>query len=97
MTPFYETTDHKPTMISEKNRLEYYSSMVVNKRVNGVLSTSRALGDAEMKFQGITSDLDIVKFVDVPDWVVVACDGLWDVLSTILVRRCLTEAINNGY
>lgn len=44
-----QTTDHTPTIPSERSRIEQSGSFVSNGRVNGSLAVSRALGDFEYK------------------------------------------------
>ena len=45
------STDHKPALEEERRRIENADGMVFRNRVNGVLATSRALGDAAFKEQ----------------------------------------------
>lgn len=69
----------------------------------GNLALSRALGDFEFKQnnnlqaeqQIVTADPDIIQHTATPDdeFLVIACDGIWDVLKSQevidFVRRCL--------
>ena len=61
-------------------------------RVNGNLSVSRAIGDApDKKFvigEGdvMTTDLDGTE-----DYLLVACDGVWDVLSGEEIVECVSK------
>lgn len=41
--------DHKPYIPDEKFRIELAGGWVVNRRLNGVLGVSRAIGDVEYK------------------------------------------------
>lgn len=83
------TNDHKPNVSSERNRIESAGGIVIFGRTNGTLAISRALGDFAMKSleykpeaQCVTADPDTRKHVgDTTDFVLVACDGVWDVLS----------------
>lgn len=66
-------------------------------RVNGNLSVSRAIGDGpDKKF--VTSDADVVchEMDGTEDYVVIACDGLWDVLSGLQVMRCVYNYLSTG-
>jgi protein phosphatase len=83
--------DHKPDDELEKVRIEAAGGHVESNRVNGQLAMSRAIGDYSYKQQperGVDEQLVIAK----PDvvskdrtaedrFVVVACDGIFDVLS----------------
>ncbi|KAH0576799.1 Protein phosphatase 2C [Spironucleus salmonicida] len=83
LTDFNDTTDHKPD--SERDRLANYSSLVIRKRVNGVLATSRSLGDRAMKTQGIIGLAD-VQIVRDFKFVFIGCDGVFDVLTNEQIR-----------
>lgn len=61
-------------------------------RVNGNLSVSRAIGDAKEK-QFVIGEADVATF-DLQgneDYLVVACDGVWDVSSGEEVSQCVTS------
>ncbi|ORC88070.1 putative protein phosphatase 2C [Trypanosoma theileri] len=83
--------DHKPENTEEKARIEAAGGTVSENRVNGQLAMSRAMGDFSYKQQ---KDLDARHqlVIAVPDviqtareagdsFVVLACDGIFDVLT----------------
>lgn len=84
--------DHKPTNESEKARITGAGGYVEYGRVNGNLALSRAIGDFEFKKnyslspenQVITANPDvIVHDLDGEDeFIVLACDGIWDCLTS---------------
>lgn len=88
--------DHKPTNDLEKKRIEDADGFVMNGRVDGMLAVSRAFGDNTLK--GDTYKGSKAKVSPVPDIyikklnedkkynLVLACDGLWDVMSNQDVR-----------
>lgn len=73
----------------EKKRVEDAGGTVVNKRVNGVLAITRAMGDIQFKSthvdraSPVISTPDIVSEIITPmtEFAIIATDGLWDVLS----------------
>eukprot|EP00055_Hartaetosiga_balthica_P002355 m.3681 g.3681 ORF g.3681 m.3681 type:complete len:392 (+) comp2109_c0_seq1:72-1247(+) len=76
---------HKPEREDEKKRIEDSGGIVVwygAWRVNAVLSVSRAFGDAKLK-KYVIPDPDITEhdLDDKCEYVVIACDGLWDVMD----------------
>ncbi len=59
-------------------------------RVNGNLSVSRAIGDAkEKKFVVSDADVESVDLDGSEEYLVVACDGVWDVLNGEEVVECV--------
>ena len=102
--------DHKPSSAEEKARIEEAGGWVHNGRLHGVLGVARAFGDAEhkhlkekswgkeFKADPLTADPDVhVEAVGPRDeFLVLACDGLWDVMSSQqavnYVRRCLRRS-----
>mmetsp|Transcript_65232 Transcript_65232/g.121604 ORF Transcript_65232/g.121604 Transcript_65232/m.121604 type:complete len:402 (+) Transcript_65232:85-1290(+) len=81
-------SDHKPTDWEELRRIEGAGSVVVNKRVNGTLAVARALGDHYLKAPTMLAsavsnvpDVSVVTLYDQDEFIIVACDGLWDVMT----------------
>lgn len=52
-------------------------------RIGGILAVSRALGDLSFKRFGLSPlpDLKRIELRAVHKWLIVASDGLWDVVS----------------
>lgn len=86
------SVDHKPELQEEKKRIERAGGFVEENRVKGILNLSRSIGDLEyksdssipLKDQMITADPDIKKEKITQDclFLIVACDGIWDCLSS---------------
>lgn len=79
------TLDHKPDLFDERSRIESLGGRVVTfvvPRVQGVLAMSRALGDQALK-PYVSPEPRVVKglLASENDFAVVACDGVWDVLT----------------
>ncbi|XP_067682025.1 protein phosphatase 1F-like [Haliotis asinina] len=76
---------HKPERPDEKERIEKLGGVVLHYgtwRVNGNIAVSRAIGDVSQK-PYISSDAEVYSF-DLDgkeDYLVLACDGAWDVLT----------------
>jgi len=100
------STDHKPMDEKERERIEAAGGFVEFNRVNGNLALSRALGDFVFKMndklsqseQIVTCLPDILHEIIEPDWdfIILACDGIWDVLSSQEVTDFITERISRG-
>ena len=97
------STDHKPMDVKEKERIEAAGGFVEFNRVNGNLALSRALGDFVFKMndqlpqsdQIVTCLPDVVHEIIDPEWdfILLACDGIWDVLSSQEVTDFITDRI----
>ncbi|KAL3229274.1 Uncharacterized protein RNJ44_02361 [Nakaseomyces bracarensis] len=85
--------DHKPTLPGETARINAANGFVQMDRVNGNLALSRAIGDFEYKSnprllpheQIVTCVPDIIEHkinYEDDEFVVLACDGIWDCLSS---------------
>lgn len=79
------TKDHKPEFPEERRRIESLGGEVISygvARVQGVLSMSRALGDAYLKPYVTTEPRIIEGFLGMENhFAILACDGVWDVLT----------------
>lgn len=86
------STDHKPDLEIEKNRIIKAGGFVTEGRVNANLNLSRALGDLEYKrnaSKGVEEQLiiavpDIKKRILTKDdeFLLLGCDGIWEMLPT---------------
>jgi len=86
------SVDHKPYVTTEQTRIERAGGYVWNRRVNGILALSRAIGDFMFKSnsqipweeQAVTAAPEVrsIKLDRAKDeFLIVACDGIWDVVS----------------
>jgi protein phosphatase 2C family protein 2/3 len=83
--------DHKPDCPDEKRRIERAGGFVEDNRVKGVLNLSRCLGDLEYKLDPTlkpndqmltaTPDIRYHKISPDTDFLILACDGIWDCLT----------------
>lgn len=85
--------DHKPSEVSEKDRITEAGGFVKARRVDGDLAVSRALGDFVYKTNGnlptnkqkVIANPDFVVYprsMDDDEFIILACDGIWDVASS---------------
>ncbi|KAI8868803.1 protein phosphatase 2C, partial [Ramicandelaber brevisporus] len=84
--------DHKPSVATEAARIKAAGGFIEFGRVNGNLALSRALGDFDFKKsqdlppqqQVVTCDPEIMTInlkKEEHEFVVLACDGIWDCIS----------------
>lgn len=90
----WASKDHKPTCPQEAERIEFAGGWVVNNRVSGLLAVSRAFGDRLFK-PVVTSTPDITKIhlKESDQFAILACDGLWDVLSNELAISLVSDGM----
>nr|GEU55011.1 hypothetical protein [Tanacetum cinerariifolium] len=81
--------NHKPRCTSEKIRIEKLGGVIYDSYLSGQLSVARALGDWHMKGpNGIDCplsaepELEEVILSEEHEFLIIACDGLWDVMSS---------------
>lgn len=66
-------------------------------RVNGNLAVSRAIGDAKDKKYVISeAEVTTVDLDGSEDYLVVACDGIWDVVNGEEMSDCMRKHFLNG-
>ncbi|CAJ1397564.1 unnamed protein product [Effrenium voratum] len=98
------TRDHRPSDADERRRIEAAGGEVTKEdpddppRVDGVLSCSRALGSFELKQEALwPEDQKVSCLPDFykwhatrGDWLILACDGIWDAASNeqVVDRVC---------
>jgi len=95
---------HKPDRPDERARVEGLGGTVIHWgawRVNGQLAVSRAIGDGDYKpLVTAQPDITTIKRNGTEDFIIVACDGLWDTITpeeaTRLVFQHLKEHQSNG-
>ncbi|OJD13451.1 hypothetical protein AJ78_06085 [Emergomyces pasteurianus Ep9510] len=75
--------DHKGSDENEGKRISNAGGLILNNRVNGVLAVTRALGDSYMKdlVTGHPYTTETVIQPETDEFLILACDGLWDVCS----------------
>lgn len=84
--------DHKPVLEKERKRIEKAGGYIDSDRVNGMINLTRSLGDLEFKQnkklkhedQILTAlpDIRIEKILNDTDFLILACDGIWDCLTS---------------
>jgi serine/threonine protein phosphatase PrpC len=93
--------DHKPNSLEEKKRIESLGGKIefdgVDWRIKG-LSLSRAFGDLDCKpFVSYEPQIYNYDINQNDKFLVLACDGLWDVLSNQDVVEYVNELVNNKF
>ena len=99
--------DHKPTTPCEHGRIVNAMGRVHLKRVDGDLAVSRGLGDFRFKdnsdlkveHQKVSSCPDIIvnpRNEASDEFIVIACDGIWDVVSNEDCARTVQELLDEG-
>ena len=98
--------DHKPSEALETARIEAAGGDVEMDRVNGKLAVSRAFGDFHYKADmNLTDDKQLIiatPDVQVKDldaktkFAILACDGIWEVLSNEEVIDFILEKLSEG-
>jgi serine/threonine protein phosphatase PrpC len=90
--------DHKADRPDELDRIRKAGGFVIHKRVMGELAISRAIGDADFKekdFKLVLSEPEVkeVTFGPTDDFVVLACDGLYDVMTNDEIVKYVADLL----
>ena len=104
--PIFATRDHKPSDEREKQRVEQAGGRVVYGRINGDLASARSFGDFRYKkdpsraasLQQVTVQPDIIILDREPSdqLLILACDGIWDVMSNLECAHFILAALRLG-
>lgn len=95
------TTDHKPDDKIEKKRIEQmggeiYADTEGTIRI-GDLSLSRAFGDGDnAPYISQKPDVYYNKITSNTSYIIMACDGLWDVINNEDLSKLMAKFISNG-
>ena len=99
------STDHKPELEEEKDRIYKADGWITDGRVKGNLNLTRGLGDLDYKQnkklkpeeQMITSNPDILieDFSNDVDFIIIGCDGIWDCLTNQQACDFVKNRYNN--
>jgi serine/threonine protein phosphatase PrpC len=101
------SVDHKPELQSEIDRIHKAGSTIINGRVDGNLNLCRAIGDLKYKQNKALKyeEHPITCFPDVrveeisvakADFLVMACDGIWEGKSSQDVVDFVYKEMNEG-
>ncbi|KAK4381598.1 putative protein phosphatase 2C 8 [Sesamum angolense] len=91
----------QPDRADEKERIEAAGGKILNWngwRVQGVLATSRSLGDRYLKpYVSCKPEVNVVRRSESDEFLIIATDGLFDVVSNEtaceVVKKCLSGQI----
>ncbi len=98
------STDHKPDLPNEFKRIKRSGSMIKDGRVNGILNMSRSIGDLQFKRGKSVGDFavscipDVLNetLTDLDDYIIIACDGIWECITNERLANFIYSRVNNG-
>lgn len=102
----WASEDHKPTLEGERKRIEAAGGHVTMRRVNGDLAVSRALGDylykqvasfpQQRQQVSCEPEVTVLKREGKDDYLILACDGIWDVMSNEDCVQFVRQKVKQG-
>ena len=88
----FTTTDHRATDRPEFERIKRNGGFVQNHRTMGVVNVSRALGDFSISGVSSLADIHYVEFDQDDKYLIIACDGVFDVMENEQVGKMAATA-----
>lgn len=98
--------DHKPNQVHERDRIVAAGGSIIRNRVCGGVAVSRSFGDYWFKRKSELKDYEqqvsaephvqIHQRSEMDEFLVLACDGIFDVLSNEQVQQFVRNQISNG-
>jgi len=102
----FATADHKPVDPVERDRIYEAGGFVLRGRVCAALAVARALGDHQFKDPSLPQEQQMVTpcpditFIDRnssdDEFLVIACDGVYDVMSNVQVMQHVRHNLFKG-
>ncbi|OHT13003.1 protein phosphatase 2C [Tritrichomonas foetus] len=90
----FHTIDHKPYVRKEFERIHMNGGKVVNDRVHGLLGPARSFGDFHVPGNSPIPEISEYEIKSDDKWIIVCCDGVFDVMSNELVAEVASKAEN---
>jgi len=100
------STDHKPDLPTEKDRISKAGGFIIEGRVNGNLNLSRALGDLEYKknpqlqpHEQLISghpEIEVRTIQSSDNFLVMGCDGIWEIMTMDEICKVAEAGFKNG-
>ncbi|XP_073128086.1 protein phosphatase 2C 51-like [Henckelia pumila] len=98
--PLPLSRDHKPDRPDEKERVEAAGGSVINRkgwRVQGLLPTSRSIGDHHLKpYISSQPEVTVTRRTGSDDFLIIATDGLWDMVSNDVACQVVEQCLRGG-
>ncbi|CAF1608897.1 unnamed protein product [Didymodactylos carnosus] len=93
------THDHKTSDPDEQHRIAEKGGSIWDNRVEGQLAMTRVLGDFSMDKDLVPPDADIKEYTihdtnNPLGFIVLACDGIWDVMSNKECAKFIVERMS---
>jgi protein phosphatase 2C family protein 2/3 len=92
------SNDHRATNPAEVERVVQAGGFIRNRRAMGRLECFRTIGDSDVDSRVITSEPEIItgKFVPEDEFIVLGCDGLYDVMENQEICDFIKNMLNTG-
>ena len=100
------SSDHKPDLEQEKQRIVKAGGFVVDGRMNSNLNLSRALGDLEYKKNSnipvdeqliiALPDIKSYNINDKTDFILLGCDGVWETKTNAEIVEFIYDQLKKG-